>query len=779
MKEKKDPLGFMRDEPSAAPAEDEFSLESILAEFASAPAPKKPEPEQTPEPVKEPEPEIAPEPEPAAEPEQPSEPEPVVEPEPEPEPESEPESESETDEETRPIPKIVPIRREPRPVQNVSAEDLEVPTTVKQEDVIDKEVFDSAYNKKQKRIRKLHQQILSEDEAARKAEERLKKKKLKPAHVKTEPIPVPPAAKAEIEKERAEKPAGQRFLKRAHKDEQKKKPTLNPMTMLRKMERNLRSATIRFWLVLVLWLPLLYMTVAEYLKLPIEDVMQINVDPRMAALIQTGLLGVIIVLCYDIIARGLLGLFTLRLGNDTLTTASLFVSEAYSIAVALSPSLCSGVDGEIFAPMSVLPATAALFALLGSRKRYKTYRRSLKSCCRLQHARALTALPEKFDGDKVYAVADASDLQGFYQSFTENDMTATVLLWYAPLALAASLFLAIYCGYSADAKAPFLWCWSVIIGLVPALGFAMSAVLPLAKAAGRLYKDGVLLGGGKAVGRMADRAFVLMDDPDLFPGEAISINGYKLMDPDQKELAISCAASLMEAAHTSLARPFIKLAEENFTSLRPVSDLVFSDAGGFSGMIDGRQVLVGTASFVQRAWVKIPPDIKLRTAVFCVVDSQLLAIFAVKYQVTPKCDYALNLLEDHGYMPILATRDFNVTASFVQSRFGVASTDVVYPSADLRVALSDPALKLESDGLVFTYAGSDAVANSLIGSHRYKVAARLALIFSLISSVIGLGLGVLMAYYGWTEAATPVNMLLYYLLWTLPTLVFTGWVNRY
>ena len=726
MKEKKDPLGFMRDEPYAAPSGDEFSLASILAEFASTPAPKNPEPEKTPEPVKEPEPKK--EPEPVKEPEPIKEPEPVKEPEPikEPEPENEPEPAEEPDEETRPIPKVVPIRREPRPTQNVSAEDLVVPTTVKPEDVIDKDVFDSAYDKKQKRIRRLHEQILSEDEAARKAEERLKKKKLKPSHVKTEPIPVPPAAKAEIAKERAEKPAGQRFLKRKKKTEEKKKPALNPMTMLRKMERSLRSSTIRFWAVLVLWLPLFYMTAAEYLKLPIEDVMQFSASPRTAALIQTGLLGLIIVLCYDVIARGLLGLFTLRLGSDTLTTASMFVSEAYSIAVSLVPSLCTGSEGEIFAPLGVLPATAALFALLSTRKRSKTYRRSLKNCCRLQHARTLTALPEKFDGDKVYAVADATDNQGFYKSFTENDMTAVVLLWYAPLALVASLFLAVYCGYSVTAKAPFLWCWSVIIGLVPALGFAMSAVFPLARAAGRLYKDGVLLGGGKAVGRMADRAFVLMDDPDLFPGESISINGYKLMDPEQKDLAISCAASLLEAAHTSLARPFIKLAEENFTSLRPVSDLVFSDAGGFSGMIDGRQVLVGTASFVQRAWVKIPPDIKLRTAVFCVVDSQLLAIFAVKYQVTPKCDYALNLLEDHGYMPILATRDFNVTASFVQSRFGVASTDVVYPSADLRVALSDPALKLESDGLVFTYAGSDAVANALIGSHRYKKAARLS-----------------------------------------------------
>jgi hypothetical protein len=120
--------------------------------------------------------------------------------------------------------------------------------------------------------------------------------------------------------------------------------------------------------------------------------------------------------------------------------------------------------------------------------------------------------------------------------------------------------------------------------------------------------------------------------------------------------------------------------------------------------------------------------------VFCVVDSELLAIFAVKYQVTPKADYALNLLEDNGYMPVVATRDFNVTASFIQSRFGISSADVVYPPADMRVALSDPTVELESSGLIVTYGGSDAVADALISCRRYRTATRLSVSFSIFKS---------------------------------------------
>ena len=152
-----------------------------------------------------------------------------------------------------------------------------------------------------------------------------------------------------------------------------------------------------------------------------------------------------------------------------------------------------------------------------------------------------------------------------------------------------------------------------------------------------------------------------------------------LINPEKIQLALSVTASVLDAAQTALAKPFLRLAGDSYAPIRPVGELVFSDAGGITGVVDGRRVMVGTASFVQRAWIKIPPDIKLKTAVFCVVDSELLAIFAVKYQVTPKADYALNLLEDNGYMPVVATRDFNVTAGDTEPRRACPSFSRCFP----------------------------------------------------------------------------------------------------
>lgn len=800
-------IDLQLEEPESS--SDDFSLESILAEFGSASQQKTPNPthseqaesmtaesqptaEKTTTPS-EPQPTVSEMPQPQPQPiveeiAQPTEPQPIAE------KIAQPTEPQPTTPEMPPItepaaPATVPEPKpaEVKPAKPVRAEDLVVPRAIPMDHVIDTAAFDSVYEKKQRRIQKLRKQLLAEQAAAPRTAERRSKKNLRPAHIKTGPVPVPPVAKAEMARERAEKPVGQRYprptpvkKKAPEKPPEKPKPSLNPLQMLRKFERNRRSATTRFWLVLIPCVALFYMAAAAYLELPLHAALDFAENPRSAALVHTVLLGCVMALNWDTLARGIVGLFLLRAGSDTLTATSLCVSEAYCIANIISPDICRDASGAVaYVPISVLPALAALFALLSSKIRYQAYYRSVRSCYRLRNAKTLTTLPEKYDGDVIYTVAKADNYQGFYRTFAENDTASTVMLWYTPLVLLASLFLAVYCGYSTQNSAPFLWCWSIIVGFTPALGIPLAAVLPLTRAAKRLYKNGILVGGGKSIERMAKRSFVLMTDEDVFPGDAISINGYKLMNPDKKELALSAAASLLEAAQTALAVPFVRLAGENYAPVRPVKNLSFSDAGGISGTMDGQQVLIGNASYVQRAWVKIPPDIKLKTAVFCVVDSELLAVFAVRYQVTPKADYALNLLEDHGYLPVVAARDFNVTASFLQSRFGVASSDLVYPPAELRVTMSDPALKLDADGLIVTYGGGDAVAEALVTCRRCRTSTRLSLLFSLLSSVIGLLLGVLMAYFGWSEAATPVNMLTYYLLWMVPSLVFAAWVNRF
>ena len=258
--------------PSAS--SDEFSLESILAEFSTSSAKKK-----TVEPKAEPK--VEPKTESAAPVKAAA---PVVHAEPVVVKTENPAKEPTTVvnlpklDKAEPAPKpvepkldnVTPIRRVAR--TEVKAEDLAMPhMDADADEVIDTGAFDTVYEKKQRRIKKLKQQMIAEDKQARKANARANRKKLRPSHIKTGPIPISPDTKAELEK--GKKQGFIRLVPRPKKEakpaEEKAKPLLNPLHMLKKIEKNKKSASVRFWLALVACAALFYMTAASYLKLPI------------------------------------------------------------------------------------------------------------------------------------------------------------------------------------------------------------------------------------------------------------------------------------------------------------------------------------------------------------------------------------------------------------------------------------------------------------------------------------------------------------------------------
>ena len=297
--------------------------------------------------------------------------------------------------------------------------------------------------------------------------------------------------------------------------------------------------------------------------------------------------------CYD--------LLTFRASGDSLVFCSAAACLCHCILSTIDKSYLLDASGNpAYAPVCALPALAIFFSLLGGRIRCKSYYRSLRSSYRLTRSKVLTTLPEKYDGDVIYACADSDNLQGFYRSMKEKDIIASTMRWFAPIVVIASLALSFYAGSSGAPGTPFSWRWSITSAFIPALGFFLGATLPLSSAAKRMYKNGVLFGGGKAISRLGNKSFVLLKDSDIFPGEAISINGFKLIDKDKKEFAISMTASLLDAANTSLAKPFLRLASDNYAPIRPVSNLSISDSGGMSGYVDGHNVMVGTGSCIQR-----------------------------------------------------------------------------------------------------------------------------------------------------------------------------------
>lgn len=157
----------------------------------------------------------------------------------------------------------------------------------------------------------------------------------------------------------------------------------------------------------------------------------------------------------------------------------------------------------------------------------------------------------------------------------------------------------------------------------------------------------------------------------------------------------------------------------------------------------------------------------------------LTAVFAVKYQPSRNAEWALRAMRRSRITPVLAVRSSNVTPGLIKRKFGV-DAKVVYPDVSTRLALAQLASQQgDAPNVIVCREGLLPLAESVVGSRRMVRAVRTATVLSYIGSLCG----ILLAYYltsvGDFTVLAPVAMVLFLLLWLLPTLLIAGLVRHF
>lgn len=281
--------------------------------------------------------------------------------------------------------------------------------------------------------------------------------------------------------------------------------------------------------------------------------------------------------------------------------------------------------------------------------------------------------------------------------------------------------------------------------------------------------------GAKAVSR--PRRLVLTDD-DLFPAGTVTLNGYKVFG-EERSRAVSYAASVARAAGSGLT-PLLErqLTAEGGFHLS-VEWVNYCEEGGVEANIRGETVLMGSAYFMKKRKVALPRDMKLSTGVFLAVDGALTAVFAVKYQPSRNAEWALRTLKRFHIVPVLAVRSGNVTPGLIKRKFGVDAKPV-YPDVSTRLALAQLAEQQgEQPCVAICREGLMPLVESVAGSRRAVKAVRTATILSYIGAAAGVALAYYLTSVGNFALLTPIAMVLYQVLWLLPTLLLAGLVKHY
>ena len=296
----------------------------------------------------------------------------------------------------------------------------------------------------------------------------------------------------------------------------------------------------------------------------------------------------------------------------------------------------------------------------------------------------------------------------------------------------------------------------------------------------RLAKSGAALAGWEGVVNTTGTSNILLTDADLFPPGAVSLNGVKVYGDFSVEKVVANTATVLRDGGSGLEKVFQDLLRAQGGTYRRGEDFTAYEGGGFSETIRGQQVLVGSAAFMTLMEVALPPGLNVKNAAFCAIDGDLAGIFALNYHLPGAVPQALDALIRNHIAPVLATRDFNLIPSMLRQRFKLPVERMEFPPVERRRELSETDQE-HSDTLaaVLCREGVGPYSEAVVGGRRLRSAVRLSAVLTCFGSLAGALLAFYLTFVAAYASLTPANLTIFLVMWLVPTLLISGWVNQY
>ena len=370
------------------------------------------------------------------------------------------------------------------------------------------------------------------------------------------------------------------------------------------------------------------------------------------------------------------------------------------------------------------------------------------------------------------------NLEDFTAMLEIPDAAQKTMRIYAPAALLLTLALAVFSAVRGGAD--FLWSWAVLAAAaLPAGGF-LACWRPFAILARRLQKAGAAVCGWRGAKILSGEAGLVIRDDDLFPESNISINGVKMFSEMPVRQVVGYATAVIQAADSGLLPLFEELMKNENGRRYTVDTFRQYEGGGLGAEIRGDVVLLGSMGFMRLMGVHVPEGARIQSAIYVSVNSELMGVFALTYGPSAASKVGLqSVVRTPGLLPILATRDFMITPGLVKKRFKVSADRLEFPVVAERTRLSDRAAGENGrQGALMARGSFAGFAAAVTGGRSLRKTVHGSVVVSLLAGVLGMLLLCVLTYLDAAAAASASNLLLYQLLWQVPTLLITGMIGK-
>ena len=483
---------------------------------------------------------------------------------------------------------------------------------------------------------------------------------------------------------------------------------------------------------------------------------------QVLAMLVSGLLGL------NMMIDGAAELFKGKFSLNTLlglTFLSCIVDAAFSLRDLRVPCCCA----------FCLEMTFALAARCQQRNTEMGQMDTLRKAVRLH---SLIRVPDYYEGGSGFLRSEGQ-LEDFLDTYQKPSAPQKLQSFYAFFSFLLCIGISVLAGVLHGAGMAVQILATSLLVAVPA-SFFVALSRPAAILERRLHMVGAVLCGWTGIKALSGKAAFPITGTDLFPLGSTKLNGIKFYSDRDPDMTVSYTSSLILEAKSSLIPVFEQLMNSRGCVANPVYNFRTYESGGIGGEVCGETVLLGTTEFLQGMGVEIPEGSMVSQAVYAAIDGQLAAVVAISFAKMRSA--AAGMVTLCGYRkltPIFMGGDFVMTESFIRSKFEINTRRLLFPSVAQRAELlvKQPREQLPSLA-ISTRPDLISFAYAVTGARALRSSCKAGMTLHLIGGILGLLTMLVLAITGNTELLTPVNVLLYQLVWLVPGLLVTEWTRH-
>ena len=753
---------------SDVPDSGEFDLDSIIAEVEGG-APAEPKQAARPAPEPAPQPASAPEPEP-----------PVSEPEPAPRAglfgrrthREQAETEDEAPEQQAPAahaPKTRRARREEPVQQFPDPAAFEDAPAEEEEEYDPRAVRIAAREAKAAARREKAAAKAAEREARRAAKLAAKQEELEEDYEDerpSEPDEVP-EQEAPARMTRKEARAARRAAEQA--EEEQDIQLRDPAQAAQACKRRARGLSVRALIVLILAAAAAYISLApsfDVLPLPIILDAVENPPTGIGALILLQFIALFVGV--DVFGKGFGNLLHGMPDRCSLVSFAVLAALLHSASIIVFDNQ-AGVNIPYLA-VSILLLYAAMRE---ERGRCAAQARAYQAVCSAEQPMAVYSHYDAEDDACRAVKGPLFDNKSFLIEMERPDTADRFSMIYVPIALAASIILALVASVGRGEPVRFFWAFSALLSVSAPLGLICAYGANYKNVSRRLLASGAAIAGARQASLLRGTEEVVLTENDLFPTGSINLESLENMGRMTDDNILACAAAMTDAAGLSLGRMLTDVVRERGGVTLAVRNVQAVD-GGLTGQIGTSHVVLGTAALMVNMGVRIHAGQGTNNCIYLLVDNALEGILTLRYQPTKHTYQAMRLMRRMHMSAVLAVRDFNVSPAMVEEEFDLRRGFAEQPDAAGVARLLDPHYaEGDAPAAILTREGAGPYMQVLRCADKLAGAVRSALTLGAFAGICGMLIVFYLVFQNSVIALPVTNLLLYLLLWYIPVFIIT------